>query len=367
VADHPRPRGRRRDHLLTTQYLEEADQLADRIAVLDRGKLIAQGTSAELKRLLPGGHIRLQFADASGLESAARLLGEVSRDDDQLILQVPSDGGVRSLRALLDRLDDESIVVDGYRPAAGPVEWIAAIGVLAMTTLALTWLSVALGMVTKSVEIASNLPMPLMLLPFLGSGFVPTDSMPAGMRWFAEHQPFTPIIETVRGLLMGTAIGSSAVVAVASGREPCTTAIPRGRPTDRAIEPDMEARVMNPACHDRDVAVPLECHTAGRLEFRRGASSVVIRADAAMPDLFRAHFEGPVPEVAVEGDTVVIRHRRLWPAAWVRYALLPGHHAAHLALNASLPWQVDVRGGGSRVDADLRGLQLAGRRVYRHV
>lgn len=117
---------------------------------------------------------------------------------------------------------------------------------------------------------------------------------------------------------------------------------------------------MNAASHDRDVAVPLEGHTAGRLEFRRGASSVVIRADATMPDLFRAHFEGPVPEVAVEGDTVVIRYRRFSPAAWVRYALPFGHHAAHLALNASLPWQVDVRGGASMVDADLRGLRLTG-------
>ena len=80
----------------------------------------------------------------------------------------------------------------GFRPTAGPVEWLAAIGVLAMITLALTWLSVALGMVSKSVETASNLPMFLMLLPFLGSGFVPTDSMPAGVRWFAENQPFTP-------------------------------------------------------------------------------------------------------------------------------------------------------------------------------
>jgi ABC-2 type transport system permease protein len=103
----------------------------------------------------------------------------------------------------------------GFRPTAGLAGWIGAIGVLAMTTLALTWLSVALGMVTKSVEAASNLPMPLTLLPFLGSGFVPTDSMPAGLRWFAEYQPFTPIMETVRGLLMGTAIGSSAVIAVA--------------------------------------------------------------------------------------------------------------------------------------------------------
>jgi ABC-2 type transport system permease protein len=103
----------------------------------------------------------------------------------------------------------------GFRPNASPVEWIAAIGVLAMLTFALTWLTVALGMTSKTVEAASNLPMPLVFLPFLGSGFVPTDSMPAGLRWFAEYQPFTPIIETVRGLLMGTAIGNSGVIAVA--------------------------------------------------------------------------------------------------------------------------------------------------------
>jgi hypothetical protein len=125
----------------------------------------------------------------------------------------------------------------------------------------------------------------------------------------------------------------------------------------------MEARFMNRASHDSDVAIPLEGHTAGRLEFRQGASSIVIRADAAMPDLFRAHFDGPVPEVGVEGGTVVIRYRRRSPADWARYALLPGHHAAHLTLNASLPWQVEVRGGASMVDADLRGLQLAGLEV----
>src|SRR2546430_1258392 len=89
--------------LLTTQYLEEADQLADRLAVLDRGKLVAQGTPGELKRRIPGGHIRLQFDDASGLESAARTLGEVARDDNELTLQIPTDGSVRSLRAVLDR------------------------------------------------------------------------------------------------------------------------------------------------------------------------------------------------------------------------------------------------------------------------
>jgi len=103
----------------------------------------------------------------------------------------------------------------GFRPAASPVQWIAAVGVLAVLSLALSWLSVALGLVTKSVETASNLPMPLMLLPFLGSGFVPTHSMPGALRWFADHQPFTPIINTLRGLLIGTPSGNSAVIAVA--------------------------------------------------------------------------------------------------------------------------------------------------------
>jgi ABC-2 type transport system ATP-binding protein len=100
--------------LLTTQYLDEADQLANRIAVLDRGKLVAQGTAEELKRLIPGGHIRLQFADMSGLELAARALGEVARDDNELTLQVPTDGSVRSIKVLLDQLDDTSVHVHEF-------------------------------------------------------------------------------------------------------------------------------------------------------------------------------------------------------------------------------------------------------------
>jgi ABC-2 type transport system ATP-binding protein len=97
---------------LTTQYLEEADQLATRIAVLDKGKLVAEGSPEELKRRIPGGHIRLQFADSAAVASAARVFGEVSRDDDALTLQISTDGGVRSLRALLDRLEQEQIEVD---------------------------------------------------------------------------------------------------------------------------------------------------------------------------------------------------------------------------------------------------------------
>ena len=106
-------------------------------------------------------------------------------------------------------------VVIGFRATTGPVEWIAAAGLLTLASLALTWVSVALGLVSKSVETASNLPMPLMLLPFFGSGFVPTDSMPDPLRWFADVQPFTPIIETVRRLLLGGEVGSGGPVAVA--------------------------------------------------------------------------------------------------------------------------------------------------------
>jgi ABC-2 type transport system ATP-binding protein len=99
---------------LTTQHLEEADHLADRIAVLDQGKLVAAGTSDQLKALIPGGHVRLQFADASGLESAVHALGAASRHEDGLVLQVPNEGSVRSLKALLDRLAAHSIEVDRF-------------------------------------------------------------------------------------------------------------------------------------------------------------------------------------------------------------------------------------------------------------
>ena len=97
---------------LTTQYLEEADQLADRVAVLDHGRLLAEGAPEALKRRIPGGHVRLQFPDQRELESAARALATSARDDAALTLEVPSDGGVRSLRGLLDRLARASVEVD---------------------------------------------------------------------------------------------------------------------------------------------------------------------------------------------------------------------------------------------------------------
>jgi len=99
---------------LTTQYLEEADQLADRIAVLDQGRLVAEGTPEQLKRQIPGGHVQLRFADAARLDAAARVLTGSTLDEDALVLRVPSDGGNRSLRSLLDRLDEYAIDVEEF-------------------------------------------------------------------------------------------------------------------------------------------------------------------------------------------------------------------------------------------------------------
>ncbi|MEA2148883.1 MAG: type transport system ATP-binding protein [Solirubrobacteraceae bacterium] len=99
---------------LTTQYLDEADHLADRIAVLDHGRIVAEGTADELKRRIPGGHVELQFAAPAALRAAAGLLDAASADDDKLILQVPSDGSVASLRRLLEQLDDARIEVEHF-------------------------------------------------------------------------------------------------------------------------------------------------------------------------------------------------------------------------------------------------------------
>src|SRR5262249_10147888 len=96
---------------LTTQYLEEADRLASRVALLDGGRIVAEGTPAELKRLVPGGSVRLEFGDATDLERAAGLLGTGTRDDEGLALELPRDG-VHALRGVLDRLDAAAIDVD---------------------------------------------------------------------------------------------------------------------------------------------------------------------------------------------------------------------------------------------------------------
>ncbi len=97
---------------LTTQYLDEADQLADRVAVLDHGRIVAEGTPAELKSRIPGGHVKLHFAGSDALRSAAGIIPDAALDEDQLTLQIPGDGSVASLRRVLDTLDGSRIDVD---------------------------------------------------------------------------------------------------------------------------------------------------------------------------------------------------------------------------------------------------------------
>jgi ABC-2 type transport system ATP-binding protein len=97
---------------LTTQYLDEADELAGHVVVLDHGRIVAEGTPAELKRRIPGGHIQLQFAEPDALRAATSLLQNAAPDEDQLILQIPGDGSVASLRRVLNELDDARINVE---------------------------------------------------------------------------------------------------------------------------------------------------------------------------------------------------------------------------------------------------------------
>jgi ABC-2 type transport system permease protein len=106
-------------------------------------------------------------------------------------------------------------LIMGFRPTANPVAWIAALGVIALFTFALTWISVVFGLVGKTPAGANSLSLIFQILSFTSSALVRPDSMAAGVRWFAEYQPFTPVINTVRGLLLGTPIGNNAVLAVA--------------------------------------------------------------------------------------------------------------------------------------------------------
>jgi ABC-2 type transport system permease protein len=102
----------------------------------------------------------------------------------------------------------------GFRSTANPLAWLAAIGVLLLFAFGLIWLATALGLAAKSVETASNTPIFIVLLVFLGSGFVPASTMPEGIRQFASWQPFTPVTETIRGLLTGTHLGANAMAAI---------------------------------------------------------------------------------------------------------------------------------------------------------
>ena len=99
-------------------------------------------------------------------------------------------------------------LVVGFRPSAGPLQWLAALGLVALWILTITWLFAALGLVARSTEAAGNYGFALLFLPYLSSAFVPLATLPAGLRWFAEHQPLTPVIESIRGLLLGAEVAA---------------------------------------------------------------------------------------------------------------------------------------------------------------
>lgn len=105
-------------------------------------------------------------------------------------------------------------VAIGFRPSATPLEWLETAGFIVLIAFAVSWIGVAMGIQSKTVETASNLPLLLTILPLLGSGFVPTASMPVWLQWFAQYQPFTPFIETIRGLLLGTPLGLNPLLAI---------------------------------------------------------------------------------------------------------------------------------------------------------
>jgi len=235
--------------LLTTQYLEEADQLAGRNAVLDHGRVVAHGTSAELKSRVPGGQlgtglamhgsahpdrhacltyvvpgILIMTVASAALGTAISIAmdmttGIIDRFRTMAITRAAVLTG-HVVGTLLQSLAVLALVIGvalaiGFRSNANALQWLAAIGVLVLFAIALIWLSTALGLAANSVETASNTPMFLTLLPFLSSGFVPTSTLPAGLRQFAEYQPFTPVTQTLRGLLIGGPVISHALAAIA--------------------------------------------------------------------------------------------------------------------------------------------------------
>lgn len=110
----------------------------------------------------------------------------------------------------------------------------------------------------------------------------------------------------------------------------------------------------------RDFTAPLAEATHGRLEFSGGAANVILRVDAQMPDLVRAHFEGVVPNVSVRDGAVRITYPPFAPFGWLRYALTSGRHAADVTLNGSIPWRIAIHSGAAKLSGDLRELRLEG-------
>jgi ABC-2 type transport system permease protein len=187
-----------------------------------KGSVTAVGAANYVDYVLPGLMIMTAAAGLIGISTQTSVdmtAGIIDRFRTMAIFG-PSILIARVVASVLQTLASMAVVFGvaflmGLSPNATLVEWIAAAVLLAYISFTLAWLGLAFGLAAKSVGSASNGPFPLILLPLVGSGIVPTSTMPTGLRYFAEYQPFTPMINTLRGLLLGTSIGSSAIIALA--------------------------------------------------------------------------------------------------------------------------------------------------------
>jgi ABC-2 type transport system permease protein len=187
-----------------------------------KGSVPIRGTHNYVDYLLPGLIIMTAASQLIGTstQTSVDMTGGIFTRFRTMAIYTPSILLARVLASVIQALLSMAVVFGiallmGLSPSASLLKWVAVLGFLAYLSLALCWLGLAFGLAAKSVASASNGPFPLVLLPLVGSGAVATKSMPGGVRSFAEHQPFTPMIDTLRGLLFGTHIGNSGVVALA--------------------------------------------------------------------------------------------------------------------------------------------------------
>ncbi|MFC6085310.1 ABC transporter permease [Sphaerisporangium aureirubrum] len=181
----------------------------------------AGGSGSYVNYLLPGLIIMTAASQLIGTSTltSVDMTGGIFNRFRTMAIYTPSILVARVLSSVIQALLSMAVVIGiaflmGLSPTATFLEWLAILGFLAYVSFTLCWLGLAFGLAAKSVGSASNGPFPLVLLPLVGSGIVPPESMSAGVRWFAEYQPFTPMIDTLRGLMFGTPVGNSAIIAL---------------------------------------------------------------------------------------------------------------------------------------------------------
>lgn len=220
---------------LTTQYLEEAEQLADHIAILHEGKIIANGTLAELKKHLPSakveyvtyslpGILLIAIASASAY-TAIRIFEDIRSGFFDRLNSMPISASsalwAHVLTSLISNALSLAIILVvaffmGFRSPAGILNCLGAAGILTFFTLALTWIAAFAGLKARTADGAGAFAYPLVFLPFISSAFLSTETMPAPVRAFAQNQPVTAIVDSVRALLMNQPVGSEIWTALAS-------------------------------------------------------------------------------------------------------------------------------------------------------